>query len=56
MKSKNRILVSFFDNSMKMFFNDQSRKIKERMTFYGHSLPITDFDISDDDYVLATVS
>ncbi len=56
LRQKSRILVSFFDNTMKLFYNDDNRKIKEKITFYGHALPITDFDISDDDYVLATVS
>lgn len=30
--------------------------MKEKLSLYGHSLPIVDFDISNDDYLIATIS
>ncbi len=50
---KNYLFISYNDNTVRMHFSDT---LKERLSFYGHALPVTDFDISSDDYVVATVS
>ena len=54
MNSKKNLLVSFTDNTIQLLSAEQ--KIKESLRFYGHALQINDFDISTDDYILATVS
>lgn len=46
-------MVSMMDNSIKCLF---AENFKEKVSFYGHALPIVDFDISNDDYVLASIS
>lgn len=45
--------VAFLNNSIRMYHSDTFR---ETVAFYGHSLPVSDFDVSTDDYVLASVS
>lgn len=50
----NKLIVSFMDNSLRSYFNDD--KAKEDVQYYGHSLQVTDFAISSDEYVLASVS
>ena len=51
------ILISFYDNSLSLFHSqNKSNKLKEYISLYGHSLPITDFDVSSDSYIVATVS
>lgn len=47
------VLVSMMDNSLHIRHHDT---LKLHLKIYGHSLPITDFDCSTDEYVLATVS
>ena len=48
-----QIYASLSDNSIRSYFSISG---KERLNFYGHSLPIMAFDLSDDGYVLATLS
>lgn len=47
------LLVSMMDNSLHIRHQDT---LKLHLKIYGHSLPITDFDCSTDEYVLATIS
>ena len=47
------IFVAFLSNSVKMYHSDT---FKEILAMYGHVLPVSDFDISTDDYVLASIS
>ena len=47
------LLVSMMDNSLHLLYCDT---LKLHLKIYGHSLPITDFDCSTDEYILATVS
>ena len=47
------VIVSLMDFSLKILHADT---LKEKLKIYGHSLPITDFAVSTDEYVLATVS
>ena len=47
------VLVSLMDNSLHVRHSDT---LKLHLKIYGHSLPITDFDCSNDEYLLATVS
>lgn len=47
------IYVSFLNNSIKKYHSDS---FKEILTMYGHALPISDFDISTDNYILASIS
>ena len=51
----NKILISYLDNSLKSYFNELN-KIKEDVLFYGHSLQVTDFGFTNDEYILASVS
>ncbi len=54
MWNKPDFLISFLDNTI-ILFKDQER-LKDNVVFYGHSLAIKDFDISTDDYLMASVS
>lgn len=47
------LLVSMMDNSLHVRHSDS---LNMYLKIYGHSLPITDFDCSNDEYLLATVS
>jgi U3 small nucleolar RNA-associated protein 12 len=47
------LLISLMDNSLHIRHTDT---LKLHLKIYGHSLPITDFDCSSDEYLLATVS
>lgn len=50
----NKIILSFMDNSLRSYFNDE--RTKEDVQYYGHSLQVTDFAVSSDEYILASVS
>lgn len=47
------VIISLMDFSLKILYADS---FKEKLKIYGHSLPITDFAVSTDEYVLATIS
>lgn len=48
-----QLMVSFVDNSIKVYHSDS---FKEHVSLYGHALPVVDFDISTDGYILASIS
>ena len=54
LSTANKIIASFMDNSLRSYFNDE--RTKEDIQYYGHSLQVSDFAISSDEYVLASVS
>jgi hypothetical protein len=47
------VLTSMMDNSLHIRYADS---LKMYLKIYGHSLPITDFACSSDEYILATIS
>lgn len=49
-----QLLVSCMDNSIKLYYTDS--QFKEKLSFYGHSLPVRDFDLSSDDQLMASIS
>ena len=48
-----QLMVSYIDNSIKIYHSDS---FKEHISLYGHALPVVEFDISTDGYVLASIS